>query len=62
MRQRMAIVERPFAVLKQVLGLRRFLCWGLSGAKAEMGIGVLSYNLNRVIHQVGVKNLLVALK
>jgi hypothetical protein len=62
MRQRMAIVERPFAVLKQVLGLRRFLCWGSSGAKAEMGIGVLSYNLNRIIHQVGVKNLLVALK
>jgi hypothetical protein len=58
----LAIVERPFAVLKQVLRLRRFLCRGLSGAKAEMGIGVLSYNLNRVIHQVGVKNLLVALK
>ena len=39
---RMAAVERPFAVLKQIMGFRRFLCRGMEGAKAEIGLGVLS--------------------
>jgi transposase len=56
--RRMAIVERPFATLKHVMGMRRFLCWGKRGAASEMGIGVLSYNLNRMINQVGVSKLL----
>ncbi|MEZ5503083.1 MAG: IS1182 family transposase [Halioglobus sp.] len=59
---RMAAVERPFATLKQVMGLRRFLCWGMKGAKAEMGLGILSYNLTRMINEVGVPRLLVALR
>ena len=54
MKRRGAIVERPFAHLKQIMGLRRFQCWGKEGAKAEMGIAVLSYNLNRMINQYGV--------
>ena len=58
MNQRGAIVERPFAHLKQIMGLRRFQCWGIEGARAEMGIAVLAYNLNRIIKELGVQTLL----
>ena len=59
---RMAAVERPFAVLKQLMGLRRFLCRGMEGARAEMGLGVLSYNLSRMVNEVGVPRLLAAMR
>jgi len=62
MRQRMAIVERPFAILKQIMGFRRFLCWGIEAARSEMSLGVLSYNLNRMINREGVPALLAALR
>lgn len=55
--RRSAIVERPFAHLKQIMGLRRFQCWGIEGAKSEMGLGVLTYNLNRMINELGVRQL-----
>ena len=58
MRRRSAVVERPFAHLKQIMGLRRFQCWGKEGAKAEMGLGVLAYNLNRMINEVGAQKLI----
>lgn len=58
MHRRSAVVERPFAHLKQIMGLRRFQCWGKEGAKAEMGLGVLAYNLNRMINEVGVQKLI----
>jgi transposase len=60
MKQRME-VERPFAILKHVLGIRRFLCWGLPAVQAEMGIGILSYNIGRMINRVGTRKLLAAL-
>jgi transposase len=59
---RMAAVERPFAVLKQIMGLRRFLCRGMDGARAEMGLGILSYNLARIVNEVGVPRLLAAMR
>ena len=62
MRQRMAIVERPFAILKQIMGFRRFLCWGIDGARSEMSLVVLSYNLKRTINREGVPALLEALR
>lgn len=58
MKVRGAVVERPFAHLKQILGLRRFQCWGKEGAKAEMAIAVLTYNLSRMINELGVQKLL----
>ena len=58
MHRRSAVVERPFAHLKQIMGFRRFQCWGKSGAKAEMGLGVLAYNLNRMINELGVQQLI----
>lgn len=62
MRQRMAIVERPFAILKQLMGFRRFLCWGMESARSEMSLGVLSYNLKRMMNQQSVSALLAALR
>jgi transposase len=62
MRQRIAIVERPFAILKQIMGFRRFLCWGIESARSEMGLGVLSYNIKRTINREGVPALLAALR
>ena len=61
MRQRMAIVERPFAILKQIMAFRRYLCWGIEHARSEMGLSVLSYNLNRMIKHKGVPELLAVL-
>jgi len=58
MKRRGAIVERPFAHLKQIMGIRRFQCWGKTGATAEMGLAVLGYNLNRMINELGVPRLL----
>lgn len=62
MYQRMAIVERPFAILKQIMGFRRFLCWGMDGARSEMSLVVLSYNLKRMMNKEGVHALLAALR
>jgi transposase len=62
MHQRMAIVERPFAILKQIMGFRRFLCWGMAGARSEMSLVVLSYNLKRMMNREGVPALLAALR
>jgi transposase len=62
MHQRMAIVERPFAILKQIMGFRRFLCWGMDGARSEMSLVVLSYNLKRMMNREGVPALLAALR
>jgi transposase len=58
MRRRGAVVERPFAHIKQLMGLRRFQCWGKEGAQAEMGLAVLAYNVNRMIKELGVQRLL----
>jgi IS4 transposase len=53
-------VERPFAILKQVMGIRRFQSRGKEVVRAEIGLAVLSYNLKRLINRVGTRNLLNA--
>lgn len=58
MRLRATAAERPYAQLKHIMGIRRFLCWGINGAKAEMGLSVMAYNLNRLINELGVKKLM----
>ncbi|WP_432697992.1 IS1182 family transposase [Marinobacterium sp. YM272] len=58
MRLRSAVVERPFAQLKHNMGMRRFGCWGKSGAESEMGLAVMAYNLNRMINALGVQRML----
>jgi len=59
--RRMAIAERPFAVLKQAMALRRFVCRGVAGARAEMAIAVTGYNLKQMINRIGVRQMLVIL-
>ena len=48
--------------MKWLMGLPRFLVRGLRKAKAELALGVLSYNLKRVINLLGVPALLRALE
>jgi len=62
MRQRREIVEHPFGTLKWLMGYPRFLVRGLRKAKAELALGVLGYNLKRVINILGVEALLKALR
>ena len=59
MRLRRSIVEHPFAALKyHIFGLPRFLLRGLNGAQTEISLGVLVYNLKRMINIVGATRLL----
>jgi len=54
MRLRRSIVEHPFATLKyHIFGHPRFLLRGLKGARAEIGLGVMVYNLKRMINILG---------
>jgi len=61
MTRRMAIVERPFAVLKQAMALRRFVCRGMAAVQTEMAIAVTGYNLKQMINRIGVPKMLVLL-
>jgi transposase len=62
MKHRREIAEHPFGTMKWLMALPRFLLRGLRKAKAELALGVLSYNLKRVINILGVPALLQALK
>lgn len=54
MRLRKAIVEHPFAALKyHMFGFPRFLLRGLKGAQTEVALGVIAYNLKRMIQLLG---------
>ena len=58
---RMSIAERPFAMIKQILGFRRMSCRSLTGAQTEVSLAVLSYNLKTMIGRVGVTGMLARL-
>jgi transposase len=62
MKHRREMAEHPFGTMKWLMGLPRFLVRGLRKAKAELALGVLSYNLKRVINLFGVPALLRALE
>lgn len=54
MRLRRCTVEHPFATLKyRIFGHPRFLLRGLSGAKIEISLGVMVYNLKRMLNVLG---------
>src|SRR6266702_2421583 len=61
MKYRREMAEHPFGTMKWLMGYPRFLVRGLIKAKAELALGVLSYNLKRVINILGVPALLQAL-
>src|ERR1700675_2405246 len=62
MKRRREIAEHPFGTMKWLMAHPRFLVKGLKKAKAELALGVLSYNLKRVINILGVPALLQALE
>lgn len=62
MKRRRETVEHPFGTMKWLMAHPRFLVRGLKKAKAELALGVLSYNLKRVITILGVPALLQALE
>lgn len=62
MKLRREMAEHPFGTMKWLMGHARFLMCGLKKAKAEFALGVLSYNLKRVIALLGVPALLQALR
>ena len=61
MRRRRETVEHPFGTMKWLMAHPRFLIKGLKKAKAELALGVLNYNLKRVVSILGVPALLQAL-
>jgi transposase len=62
MKHRREMAEHPFGTMKWLMGHPRFLVRGLTKAKAELALGVLSYNLKRVITILGVPALLQLLQ
>lgn len=62
MRLRRCTVERPFAELKERLFGRRFLLRGLWGAACEMALGVMAFNLKRLMSLLGAASLMQRLQ
>jgi transposase len=62
MKHRRETAEHPFGTMKWLMAHPRFLLRGLRKAKIELALGVLSYNLKRVINILGVPALLQALR
>jgi transposase len=63
MRLRRSTVEHPFATIKyRIFGHPRLLMRGLSGARAEIGIATMAYNLKRITNVLGATKLTEALR
>jgi transposase len=62
MKHRRETAEHPFGTMKWLMAHPRFLLRGLRKAKAELALGVLCYNLKRVVNILGVPTLLQALQ
>ena len=63
MRLRRSTVEHPFATIKyQIFGHPRLLMRGLCGAKVEIGLATMAYNLKRMIKVLGAAKLKEALR
>jgi transposase len=62
MRLRRSTVEHPFGTLKYaIFGHPRLLLRGLSGARTEIGIGIMVYNLKRMVNLLGATRMIQAL-
>jgi len=60
MRTRRETVEHPFGTMKMRIGATHFLCKTLPKVATEMALGVLTYNLTRVLNIVGFEKLMEA--
>ncbi len=62
MRLRRSTVEHPFGTIKyHIFGHPRLLLRGLNGARIEIGIATMAYNLKRMINLLGASRLIQAL-
>jgi transposase len=62
MRLRRSTVEHPFATIKyRIFGHPRLLMRGLSGARVEIGLAMMAYNLKRITNVLGATKLTEAL-
>jgi transposase len=62
MRLRRSTVEHPFATIKyRIFGHPRLLMRGLSGARVEIGLATMAYNIKRITNVLGVTTLTEAL-
>jgi hypothetical protein len=58
MRLRRCTVEHPFATIKyRIFGHPRLLMRGLSGARVEIGLATMAYNLKRITNVLGATKL-----
>jgi Transposase DDE domain len=58
MKLRRSTVEHPFATIKyRIFGHPRLLMRGLSGARIEIGIATMAYNLKRITKVLGAAEL-----
>jgi hypothetical protein len=58
MKLRRCTVEHPFAAIKyRIFGHPRLLMRGLTGARAEIGIATMAYNLKRITNVLGAAKL-----
>jgi transposase len=62
MKLRRSLAEHPFGTIKWMMGYPRFLVRGLVKARSELALGVLCYNLKRVINMLGTQHLLLAVR
>lgn len=63
MRLRRQTVEHPFATIKyRIFGHPRLLLRGLNGAKSEIAIATMAYNLERVTKVPGAATLAAQLQ
>jgi len=60
MKHRPETAAHPFGTMKWRMAHPRFLVRGLRKATAELALGVLSYNLKRMVNILGVPALLAA--
>jgi transposase len=62
MRLRRSVVEHPFGTLKyRIFGHPRLLLRGLSGARTEIALAILAYNLKRMVNLLGATKMLQTL-
>jgi transposase len=62
MRLRRSTVEHPYATLKyRIFGHPRLLLRGLTGARTEISLAVMAYNLKRMVNILGGSRLMQTL-
>jgi IS5 family transposase len=63
MRLRRSVVEHPFATIKyRIFGHPRLLLRGKAGARTELSLAVMAYNIKRMANVLGTAHLTRALQ